>query len=95
MSGNLSLKQRRRTSRRTGEKMSRLIAVALIITLSVAAHVVPTTRAKTSDPTLPPQTSAADYPLAGWQTATPQEVGMDPTLFAAAMAQMPSPSLVI
>ena len=69
----------------------RVVAVALILTLAsaaaIATHVASTSAA--------PQMSAADYPLAGWQTATPQEVGMDPVKFAAAMDKMPSPSLVI
>ena len=100
MPENLSLKQRRRTSRRAKGKTNRslgLIAPFVAAFLSVAAitAITSSTGAKTPDPPLSPQTSAAEYPLGGWQTATPQEVGMDPALFAAAMDRMPSPSLVI
>jgi CubicO group peptidase (beta-lactamase class C family) len=39
--------------------------------------------------------SPSDYPIGNWQIATPQEVGMDPVLFAAAMNELPSPAVVI
>src|ERR687897_663076 len=91
----ISLRQGRRTPRRAKGKINRslgLIApfIATILSVAAVAAITSSTGAKTF-----PQTSAAEYPLAGWQTATPQEVGMDPTLFAAAMDKMPSPSLVI
>src|SRR4026207_2336703 len=101
MSENLSLKQRRSMSRRAKGKTNRtkrFIAPLLVAFLSVAAVATKITSpvgAKTPDPTISPQTSAAEYPSGSWQTATPQEVGMDPVKFAAAMDKMPSPSLVI
>ena len=100
MPENLSLKQRRRTSRRAKGKTNRSLGltapfIAAILSIAAVAVITSPTGAKTSDPTISPQTNAAEYPIAGWQTATPQEVGMDPALFAAAMDRMPSPSLVI
>src|SRR5688572_27074557 len=100
MCGNVSSKQRRRTSKRTGEtaNSSSRLTILLIATFSTVAVVVAlvasTVGAKTYEPILP-QTSSTQYPSASWETATPQEVGMDPLLFAAAMDKMPSPSLVI
>jgi hypothetical protein len=39
---------------------------------------------------------AADvFPGASWQTATPEEVGMDPVKFSTAMNSLPSPAVVI
>lgn len=35
------------------------------------------------------------FPGASWQTATPEEVGMDPVKFATAMNSLPSPAVVI
>ena len=95
MSGNLSQKQRRRTSKRTREDTSRVVAVALILTLIFVVGIATQFSSTSAASTVAPQMSAADYPLGGWQTATPQEVGMDPAKFAAAMDLMPSPSLVI
>lgn len=49
-----------------------------------------------SIPRLSSSSSASvEFPGAGWQTAAPDEVGMDPVRFAAAMETLPSPSVVI
>jgi Beta-lactamase len=79
--------------------------VAIMVLLAVATPIVTPVRAETSLRAVPnslkaasnpfPQLSTSSFPTAGWQTATPQEVGMDPVKFSAAMSLLPSPSMVI
>src|SRR6185295_15810504 len=74
----------------------RILATLLIVTLlSLAALAGSPAGAKSSPPIPTPQVVASTFPGSSWPTATPQEVGMDPTKFANAMNQLPSPSLVI
>ena len=80
-----------------------LAAVSIAIILAVAAYIVPSAGAKdypepgttALNPDLSLPSAAAEFPASSWQTATPQEVGMDPVKFAAAMNLLPSPSVVI
>src|SRR5215216_4706694 len=88
----------------------RLLAVLIVIFLCMAGLVASPAEAETSPHVIPaqpihpavptaaafvPQTSTTGFPGASWQTATPQEVGMDPVKFSAAMSLLPSPSVVI
>ena len=105
---NSSRKQQSCASTSTTKKFnfSRLLAPIAIVTLfAVASNMVVPARAKTSlravseqftaASTLSAPIAPADFPTSGWQTATPQEVGMDPVKFASAMNLLPSPSVVI
>ena len=74
--------------------------VALPARAKTSLHIAPAQSISSASllataPTISPPTTAAEFPLGNWQTATPQEVGMDPALFAAAMDRLPSPSVVI
>src|SRR5215213_7232494 len=88
-----------RTIKQTKKLSPRILATILIVTLlSLAGLIGSPAGAKTSPqppPILTPQITASNFPGSSWQTATPQEVGMDPTKFAAAMNLLPSPSIVI
>ncbi len=101
---------RSRQPRKTKLLLSLLAAVSIVAALAVTGYVAPSAAAKIYPRASPLNQAlnlgrqqqvqlflqrADDFPGSDWQTATPQEVGMDPTLFAAAMNSLPSPAVVI